>query len=77
MEVEILCVCRVVAPAEVGLIWRRVPFGGEDESHVVASWIGGGLLDMIDSEVLDGHGLDGMVGVTEFGAVKERFTANG
>ena len=56
--------------AEVDAIGRRLPLGGEDECYIVASGIGCGLLDLVDGEVLDGCGLDGMVGVAEFGSAE-------
>ena len=70
MEVEVFCVCRLVASAEVDPIGRWVPLGREDEGYVVASWVGCGLLDLVDGEVLNGNGLDGVVGVSEFGAIE-------
>ena len=70
MEVEVLCVCGLVASAQVDLIWWWVPLGREDEGYVVASWVGCGLLDLIDREVLDGDGFDRMIGVSEFGAIE-------
>ena len=48
MKIEVLRVCRFIAPAQVDLIWRRVPFGRKDEGEVVASWVGCGFLNLID-----------------------------
>src|SRR5580700_3099003 len=70
VEVEILRVCGLVASAEVDLIWWRVPLGREDEGYVVGSWVSGGLLDLVDREVLNGCGLDGVDCVSEFGATQ-------
>jgi hypothetical protein len=70
VEVEVLRVRGFVAAAEVDLIGWRLPLGREDEGYVVASGVRGGLLDLVDREVLDGYGLDGMVGVSQFGAIE-------
>ena len=70
VEVEVLCICGLVAPAQVDLSWWWVPLGREDEGYVVASRVGCGLLNLVDCEVLDGDGFDGMVGVSEFGAIE-------
>ena len=70
MKVEVLCVCGLVTSAQVDLIWWWVPLGREDEGYVVASWVGCGLLDLVDREVLDGYGFDRMIGVSEFGAIE-------
>ena len=70
MKVEVFCVRRFVAVAEIDPTrWGR-PLGREDEGYVVTSGIGRGLLDLVDREVLDGDSLDGMVGVSEFGAIE-------
>src|SRR5258708_32280921 len=44
MEVEVLCVCGLVASAQGDRIGWRVPFGGEDDCSVGACLVGGGLL---------------------------------
>src|SRR5271167_1405482 len=51
MEVEVLCVGRLVASPKVDLICRRLPFGREDQSDVVTSGVRCGLLDLVDREV--------------------------
>ncbi len=68
MEVEVLRVGGFVVAAEVELARGGCPLGGEDEGGVVAAGVGGGLLDLVEGEVLDGEGFDGVVGVAEFGA---------
>src|SRR5258705_6521050 len=70
MEVEVLCVCGLVASAQVDLIGWRVPLGREDEGYVVASWVGCGLLDLVDREVLNRYGLARGLGVSDFGAIE-------
>ncbi len=70
MEVEVLCVCGLVASAQVDPIWWWVPLGREDEGYVVAPWVGCGLLDLVDREVLDGDGFDGVVCVSELRAIE-------
>jgi hypothetical protein len=70
VEVEVFGVDGFVTAGEVESVVSRLPFGGEDEGCVVASGFGGGLLDLFEGEVLDRRGLDGMVGVAEFGAVE-------
>ena len=70
MEVEVLYVGRFVAIGEVYLIGGGFPLGGEDEGCIVASGIGGGLLDLVEGEVLDGSGFDRVVGVAELGAIE-------
>ncbi len=54
VEVEVFCVGGFVASAEVELIGGGFPLGGEDEGGVVGAGVGGGLLDLVDGEVLDG-----------------------
>src|ERR1700716_3240888 len=70
MKVEVFCVGRFVAVAEIDPVRWRLPLGRGDKCDVVASGVGCGLLDLVDREVLDGCGLDGVVGVSEFGAVE-------
>lgn len=70
VEVEVLRVRGLVAAAEIDLIGWRLPLGREDEGYVVASGVGCGLLDLVDREVLNGEGLDGMIGISEFGAIE-------
>ena len=70
MEVEILCVRRLVLTAEVDPICGRSPLGGKDESDVVASGIGGCFLDLLEGKILDWCGLDGLVSVAEFWTVQ-------
>ena len=68
MEVEIFGVAGFVALSEVDAVGWWCPLGREDEGCIVVAGIGGGLLNLVHGEVLQGSGLDGLVGVAEFGA---------
>ena len=70
MEVEVLRVRVLVLSAETDAVGQRCPLGGEDERYVVTPWIGGCFFDLVQREVQDRCGLDGMIGEAEFGTVE-------
>jgi len=70
VKVEVFRVRGLVASAQVDLIRRWLPLRWEDEGYVVASWVSYGLLDLVDREVLYGYSLDGVVCVSQFGAIE-------
>ena len=68
VEVEVFCVGGFVLFAEVEAGVGGFPLGGEDEGGVEVAGFGGGLLHLVEGEVLDGEDFDGVAGVADLGA---------
>jgi hypothetical protein len=58
----------VTGERELGCGWN--PLGGEDERGVEGAGVLCGFLDLLEGEVVDGGGADGVVGVAEVGVLE-------